>query len=160
MIPGVAVDFAVAVAIGVAITIFQVYLRLFIGELTPVICPAVDPKGAWKANTAHESSTTNSRSPSPACPSPNGEVIHVETKPRKEHPHQRSKYNVKPMVSIVEPPRCGDEKCSGGRDESDDHQRNRRCRGACANRGSLIFVTIPFNGIGWKVGKPNREFGA
>lgn len=130
---GVAVDVALAVTIDVAIAIFDVYLGLFIGGVAAFIRPAIDAKGAWKANTTNERSPTSSRSPSPACPSPNGEMIHVETEPGKAHPHKRSKYNVESMMSIVEPPRCGDEKCSGGRDESDDHQRNRRCRAARAN---------------------------
>ena len=130
---GLAIDVAVAVTVDVAIAIFDVYLGLLIGGLAAFIRPTIDAKGAWETNTANEGSPTNSRSPSPACPSPNGEMIHVETDPGKNHPHERSKYNVKSMMSVVEPPRCGDEKCSGGRDEGNDHQRNRRRRGTRAN---------------------------
>lgn len=133
LVIGVAIDIAVAVTVDVAIAIFDVCLGLSIGGLATIIRPAIHAKGAWKAYSTDKGSPTNSRSPSPACPSPNGEVVHVETDPGENHSHERSKYDVESMMSVVEPPRCSDEKCSGDRDEGDDHQRDRGRRGARAN---------------------------
>lgn len=87
-------------------------------------------------------------------------MVHAESDVGEEDSDDTAANDIKSVVSIVKPPRRGDEEGYSSGEECEYHHQDRRGCTARADRGVVVAIIIPLDGELREIGESNGEFGS